>query len=76
VADASALAANLFRGFSDKTRLAILSELADRELQVTDPHARAGGLQASISGHLAGLKDCGLVVDRPQGRRTNRETDS
>jgi len=68
--DASALAAKLFRGFSDQTRLAILSELADQELRVTDLHTRVGGSQANISGHLACLKDCGLVVDRPQGRQT------
>lgn len=67
---ANALAAKLFRGFSDQTRLAILSQLADRELRVTDLQALVGGSQANVSGHLACLKDCGLVVDRPQGRQT------
>lgn len=28
-----------------------------------------GGSQANISGHLACLKDCGLVEDRPVGRQ-------
>jgi DNA-binding transcriptional ArsR family regulator len=66
---AVALAAKLFRGFSDPTRLAILTELADGELRVTDLQQRLGGSQANISGHVSCLKDCGLVVDRPQGRQ-------
>lgn len=65
-----ALGAKLFRGFGDQTRLAILNELAGEELRVTDLLSRIGGSQANISGHLACLKDCGLVVDRPQGRQT------
>ena len=64
------LGAKLFRGFSDPTRLAILHELSGDELRVTDLLARMGGSQANISGHLACLKDCGLVMDRPQGRQT------
>ena len=67
---ANALGAKLFRGFGDSTRLAILNELAGEELRVTDLLSRIGGSQANISGHLACLKDCGLVVDRPQGRQT------
>jgi len=62
------LVAKLFRGFADPTRLGILVALADGELRVTDLQARLGGSQANISGHLACLKDCGLVVDRPEGR--------
>ena len=63
------LAAKLFRGFADPTRLAILAELAESELRVTDLLARLGGSQGNISGHLACLKGCGLVADRPQGRQ-------
>ncbi len=63
------LAAKLFRGFSDRTRLAVLQELAGGELRVTDLLSRLSGSQANISGHLACLKDCGLVADRPQGRQ-------
>ena len=50
--------------------MAILNELSEDELRVTDLLDRLGGSQANISGHLACLKDCGLVVDRPQGRQT------
>lgn len=62
------LVAKLLRGFADPTRLAILVHLADCELRVTDLQARVGGSQGNVSGHLACLKDCGLVADRPEGR--------
>ena len=65
----TALAAKLFRGFSDRTRLEILRRLAPGELRVTDLVQAIGGSQANISGHLACLKDCGLVEDRPVGRQ-------
>jgi DNA-binding transcriptional ArsR family regulator len=62
------LVAKLFRGFADPTRLAILVALADGEQRVTDLVDRVGGSQGNVSGHLACLKDCGMVTDRPQGR--------
>lgn len=63
------VAAKLFRGFGDPLRLAILTELAENELRVTDLVERLRGSQGNISGHLACLKDCGLVADRPDGRQ-------
>jgi DNA-binding transcriptional ArsR family regulator len=64
------VAAKLFRGFGDPTRLAILEELAEAgELRVKDLVDRLGGSQSSISGHLRCLKECGLVSDRPEGRQ-------
>ena len=63
-----AVAAKLFRGFSDPTRLAILLALLESEHRVTDLVARVGCSQANVSGHLSCLKECGLVADRPQGR--------
>lgn len=68
-AEAVGLAAKLFRGFADLTRLAILMELAEGERRVTDLVRALGGSQANVSGHLACLKDCGLVLDRPEGRQ-------
>ena len=62
------LAAKLFRGLADPTRLGILLALQAGERRVTDLVAEVGGSQANISGHLACLKDCGLVTDRAQGR--------
>lgn len=63
-----AAAAKLFRGFSDPTRLTILTELLAGERRVVDLVARLGCSQSNVSGHLACLKECGLVADRPQGR--------
>jgi DNA-binding transcriptional ArsR family regulator len=68
VATDIALVTKLFRGFADPTRLAILVALVDGEQRVTDLVARVGGSQGNVSGHLACLKDCGLVADRPEGR--------
>lgn len=63
------LAAKLFRGFAETRRLAILVKLSEGERRVTDLVVALGGSQGNISGHLACLKDCGLVIDRPQGRQ-------
>lgn len=63
------LACKLFHGFADRTRMAILVELATGERRVTDLVRSVGGSQGNISGHLSCLKDCGLVVDRPEGRQ-------
>lgn len=62
------VAAKLFRGLADPTRLAILLALQAGELRVVDLVAGLGTSQANVSGHLACLKDCGLVADRAQGR--------
>ena len=62
-------AAKLFCGFSDRTRLAILTMLVDDERRVSDIVATLNGSQGNISGHLRCLKDCGLVIDRRSGRK-------
>ena len=62
------VAAQMFRGFGDPTRLAVLTELLTGERRVVDLVAAVGGSQSNVSGHLACLKECGLVLDRPQGR--------
>ncbi|VAV89064.1 hypothetical protein MNBD_ACTINO01-1248 [hydrothermal vent metagenome] len=65
----TALAAKLFRGFGDRTRLAILVEIADGEQRVTDLVERLGRSQSTISTHVACLRDCGLVDSRIEGRQ-------
>lgn len=64
----TAIAAKLFRGFADPTRLAIVVALLEGEHRVTDLVDRLGCSQANVSGHLRCLKECGLVTDRPEGR--------
>jgi ArsR family transcriptional regulator, cadmium/lead-responsive transcriptional repressor len=63
------VAARLFHGLSDPTRLAILLQLLDREQRVTDLVQSIGSSQSNVSNHLACLRECGLVVDRPAARR-------
>jgi len=61
-------AACLFRGLGDPTRLAILRHLALGEHRVVDLTAHLGLAQSTVSKHLACLRDCGLVISRPEGR--------
>lgn len=63
------LAARLFRGFADPTRISLLLALLDGERRVSDLVDAVGGSQSNVSGHLACLRDCGLVIDRPGERR-------
>jgi len=64
------LAAKLFRGFANTTRLAILVELVDGERRVVDLVAGLGRSQSTVSEHLACLRECGLVEARAEGRQT------
>jgi len=64
----TAVAAKLFRGLADPTRLAVLLALAAGEHRVVDLTISLGLPQSTVSGHLACLKECGLVADRPAGR--------
>lgn len=62
------VAACLFHGFSDASRLSILRHLALGEHRVVDLTAHLGLAQSTVSKHLACLRDCGLVTSRPVGR--------
>jgi ArsR family transcriptional regulator len=62
------LAAKLFRGLADPTRLQILLALQAGEHRVVDLVNELNMSQANVSGHLACLRDCGLVADRALGR--------
>jgi len=63
------VAAKLFRALADPTRLAILLALLDDEQRVADLVEAVGTSQSNVSGHLACLRECGLVIDRPAERR-------
>ena len=67
-AAALSVAACLFHGFSDPSRLAILRHLTLGEHRVVDLTGHLGLAQSTVSKHLACLRDCGLVESRPQGR--------
>lgn len=59
----------LFRGLADPTRLAILQRLARGEMRVADLVDELRLAQSTVSGHLACLRECGLVDSRPVGRQ-------
>lgn len=63
------VAAHLFHGLSDPTRLSILLSLLDGERPVSQIVEVVGASQPNVSNHLSCLKGCGLVVDRPGERR-------
>ncbi len=63
------LLSSVMHGFSEPTRLAIMLELVDGEKRVTDLVEAIGMSQANVSGHLACLRDCGLVEGEPRGRQ-------
>jgi DNA-binding transcriptional ArsR family regulator len=58
----------LFRGLADPARLAIVRHLALGEHRVVDLTAHLGLAQSTVSGHLACLRECGLVTARAEGR--------
>jgi DNA-binding transcriptional ArsR family regulator len=61
-------AAALFRSLGDPARLMIVRRLAGGPARVTDLTAALGLAQSTVSGHLACLRDCGLVSSEPAGR--------
>ena len=65
-----ALKAKLFRGLADPSRLAILEALRPGERTVSELVQVTGLTQPNASGHLACLRECGLVTSRQEGRYT------
>ena len=61
--------AALFHGLADRVRLAIVRELSHGERRVVDLTMTLGLAQGTVSSHLACLRECGLVVGRPEGRQ-------
>ncbi len=59
----------LFHSLSDATRLAIVQRLARGEARVVDLMGDLNLAQSSVSAHVACLRDCGLVIGRPEGRQ-------
>lgn len=59
--------ANLFRAFSETTRLAIIQELKTGEMSVSEIVGLLTTSQANVSKQLKLLHDAGLVTRRKQG---------
>lgn len=63
-----ALRAKFFRGFSDVSRVALLEALRVGEKRVGLLVTETGLTQSNVSGHLACLRECGLVETRQEWR--------
>lgn len=60
----------VMRALADPTRRAVFERVArSREITVVDLTRGSGVTQGAISQHLKSLKQAGLVVERPEGRR-------
>ena len=62
------LQAQLFHGFSDRSRLSIVAALRVGERRVSDVVEGTGLTQPNVSMHLACLWECGLVAREKRGR--------
>jgi DNA-binding transcriptional ArsR family regulator len=60
--------AELFRAFSDTSRVRILSALAEGEYNVTQLASAVGISESGISHHLRGLRQMHLVQTRREGK--------
>jgi DNA-binding transcriptional ArsR family regulator len=58
----------LFHALAEPSRLAILEHLFLGDHRVVDLVTHLGLAQSTVSGHLACLRDCGLVTHRAVGR--------
>ena len=64
------MAATLFRSLADPNRLAIVKHLILSEHRVADLVGHLGLAQSTVSAHVRGLRDSGLLTARVRGRAT------
>jgi len=60
--------AELFRAFSDTSRVRILSVIVDREMNVNQLAALVGVTESAVSHHMRGLRQMRLVKSRREGK--------
>jgi DNA-binding transcriptional ArsR family regulator len=68
-AEHAAALAELFKAFSDPSRLRIISALVNHELNVSTIAEAVGLTESATSHHLRGLRQMGLVRARKEGRQ-------
>jgi len=61
--------AGMLRVLGDQTRLAVVSQLFDHPLHVSEIQAQLGVEQSLLSHHLRVLRDAALVVAERDGKR-------
>ncbi len=60
--------AELFRSFSDSSRVKIISAIIEKELNVSSLAQMVNLTESAVSHHLRGLRLLGLVQSRRQGK--------
>jgi DNA-binding transcriptional ArsR family regulator len=60
--------AELFRAFSDTSRVRILSVIVEREMNVSQLAELVGVTESAVSHHLRGLRQMRLVKSRRDGK--------
>ena len=60
--------AELFRAFSDTSRVRILSVIVEREMNVTQLAEIVGVTESAVSHHMRGLRQMRLVTARRDGK--------
>jgi len=65
---AAAHVAELFRAFSDTSRVRILSAIIEREMNTTELAELVGVTESAISHHLRGLRQLHIVQARREGK--------
>ncbi len=67
--------AELFRSFSDTSRVRIMSALVNGEKNVTALAGIVGISESAVSHHMRGLRQMGLVQARRYGKEVNYRVD-
>ncbi len=67
--------AELFRSFSDTSRVRILSALVDGEKNVNALAALVGISESAVSHHMRGLRQMGIVQARREGKEVYYRVD-
>ncbi len=67
--------AELFRSFSDTSRVRLLSVLTEQEMNVGNLADRVGISESAVSHHLRGLRQMGLVKARRKGKEVYYRVD-
>lgn len=63
----------LGRALADPTRSRIILTLLDRPAYPAELAHDLGLTRSNVSNHLACLRDCGIVIAEPEGRKTRYE---
>lgn len=67
--------AELFRAFSDTSRVRILSVIVEREMNISALSKLAGVTESAVSHHMRGLRQMRLVKARREGKEVYYHVD-